>query len=173
MQSPNERNFPITANLTDAIRLAVLAHGQTMDKAGHEPYILHPIRVMLKQDTEHGRMAGVLHDVVEDTPTTLRDLQEQGFPAPVIHALRLLTHDDDTPYPQYIERLAGDELARKVKIADLEDNMDIRRLDRLAEKDFKRLAKYQAAWAKLAARGRTVNDTLLSAKPGSAAPSTG
>lgn len=143
----------MTATLADAIKLAVHAHEGALDNTGREPYVLHPIRVMLKQGAEHARMAAVLHDVVEDAATTFADLEALGFPPPVIEALNLLTHADNTPYEQYVRRLAANPIARRVKLADLEDNMDVRGLEALAERDHRRLDKYLAAWRMLQAAG--------------------
>jgi (p)ppGpp synthase/HD superfamily hydrolase len=135
--------------LADAIKLAVEKHGQTLDKSGREPYILHPLRVMLAQEGEAARMAAVLHDAVEDTDLTFADLERAGYPAEVLDALRLLTHDPAVPYEEYVERLAGNSLARAVKLADLEDNMNLRRMAVLREKDHARLDRYLRAWRRL------------------------
>ncbi len=139
----------MAATLVDALRLALDCHGDTLDKAGREPYLLHPLRVMLAQRDEHARIAAVLHDTVEDTALTLEQVAAAGFAPEVVRALRLLTHDDDTPYEHYVRRLKPDPVARQVKIADLEDNMDVRRLDRLSTRDHQRLDRYLAAWREL------------------------
>lgn len=67
------------ANLEKAILIATKAHEGQKDKAG-KPYILHPLRVMLRMKTTKDMMAAILHDVVEDTDVTLDDLREHGFP---------------------------------------------------------------------------------------------
>ncbi|QSQ18059.1 HD domain-containing protein [Myxococcus landrumensis] len=134
--------------LEDAIALAVEAHRGQRDKAG-QPYVLHPLRLMLKLETEEERTVAVLHDVVEDTPWTLERLRERGYPAPVLRALEGLTRRKDESYEAFIERLRPDALARRVKLADLEDNMDVRRLTAVTAKDTERLARYRAAWARL------------------------
>jgi (p)ppGpp synthase/HD superfamily hydrolase len=130
-------------NITNAILLATQLHQGQKDKAGEE-YIFHPLRVMLKMNTEEERIAAVLHDVVEDTSTTLETLREYGFSEKVIEAVHLLTKDRVKPYPDYLKDIAGNEIARKVKIADLQDNMDINRLKgNLTLKDLERLNKYR------------------------------
>jgi len=139
----------MTHALVQALEIAVRAHGDTLDKSG-QPYILHPLRVMLAQDTDEGRIAGVLHDVVEDTEVTLDDLRDVGIPGSVLEAIALLTHDDDTPYEQYVERLKPNPLARSVKLADLRDNMDVLRLPDFTQKDLQRLGKYRRAYEFLA-----------------------
>ncbi|MBI1367644.1 MAG: HD domain-containing protein [Planctomycetes bacterium] len=136
--------FSQTAFVSDAIGIAVKAHAGAVDKAG-SPYILHPLRVMLAQQDDNARIAGVLHDVVEDTDVSFDDLAAAGIPPAVLDALRLLTHDG-TPYEQYIERLKSNPIARAVKLADLQDNMDVRRLPEVTERDAKRLTKYIKAW---------------------------
>lgn len=134
--------------LEDAIALAVQAHHGQRDKAG-QPYILHPLRLMLKLETEEERTVAVLHDVVEDTPWTLERLRALGYPEPVLRALEGLTRREDETYEAFIERLRPDALACRVKLADLEDNMDVRRLTAVTAKDTERLARYRAAWARL------------------------
>jgi (p)ppGpp synthase/HD superfamily hydrolase len=133
------------ATLDDAILLAVQAHRGQLDRYG-APYILHPLRVLQRMESEHERMAAVLHDVVEDTPYTLDDLRQMGYPEDVLQAVDRLTRRDDETYEQYVERAAADPLARRVKLADLEDNMDLRRLDNVADKDRERLERYLNAW---------------------------
>lgn len=138
------------AGLEDAIALAVAAHKGQRDKTG-APYILHPLRMMLAVDGDVARMAAVLHDVVEDTGRTLDDLRAQGFPEEVVEAVGHLTKREGESYEAFVERAAAHPIARRVKIADLEDNMDVRRLPAVTEKDRERLARYVAAWRKLKA----------------------
>ncbi|WNG24348.1 HD domain-containing protein [Cystobacter fuscus] len=134
--------------LEDALELAVRAHRGQLDKAG-QPYILHPLRVMARLDTETERMVALLHDVVEDTPYTLERLRELGYGEDVLGALERLTKAEGEDYAAFIERVRPHPLARRVKLADLEDNMDVRRLPAVTAKDAERLARYRAAWARL------------------------
>jgi (p)ppGpp synthase/HD superfamily hydrolase len=134
--------------LEDAIALAVEAHRGQRDKAG-QTYILHPLRVMMRLETEAERMAAILHDVVEDTPYTLQRLRELGYPEEVLGALDCLTKREGESYEAFIERVRPHPLARRVKLADLEDNMDVRRLRSVGPKETERLARYRAAWARL------------------------
>ena len=113
--------------LEDAILLAIQAHRGQVEKAG-QPYCLHVLRVMFRLDTELERMAGVLHDLVEDTPYTLQDLRDRGYPEAVVEAVDCLTWREGESYGQFLGRVKGNRVARRVKIADLEDNMDLRRL---------------------------------------------
>lgn len=135
--------------LEKCIALAVKAHEGQKDKSGR-PYILHPLHLMAQMDTDEERMTAVLHDVVEDTGHTLADLRQMGLPESVILALGLLTHDKETAtYEEYVQQLKPNPLAKKVKMADLRHNMDIRRLDSVGEKEAARLEKYRKAWAYL------------------------
>ncbi|MCY1075055.1 GTP pyrophosphokinase [Archangium lansingense] len=134
--------------LEDAIALAVEAHRGQRDKAG-QTYILHPLRVMMRLETETERMVAILHDVVEDSPWTLERLRELGYPEEVLGALDCLTKREGETYEAFIERVLPHPLARRVKRADLEDNMDVRRLPAVTAKDAERLARYRAAWARL------------------------
>ncbi|HZH16023.1 MAG TPA: GTP pyrophosphokinase [Archangium sp.] len=134
--------------LEDAIALAVEAHRGQRDKAG-QTYILHPLRVMMRLETEPERMVAVLHDVVEDSPWTLERLRGLGYPEEVLGALDCLTKREGETYEAFIERLLPNPLARRVKRADLEDNLDVRRLPAVTAKDAERLARYRAAWARL------------------------
>ena len=136
------------ATLDDAIRLAVQAHRGQKDKAG-APYILHPLRVMLCMRSDIERMVAVLHDVLEDTQYTLLDLRQVGYPEPVLEALDCLSRRERETYGEFIKRVKANPLARKVKIADLEDNMDMRRISAPQEKDMERLEKYRRAWLDL------------------------
>jgi (p)ppGpp synthase/HD superfamily hydrolase len=134
--------------LEDAIALAVEAHRGQRDKAG-QSYILHPLRVMMRLQTDAERMAAILHDVVEDTPYTLERLRALGYPEEVLGALDCLTKREGENYEAFIERLRPHALARRVKLADLEDNMDVRRLPAVGPREAERLTRYRAAWSRL------------------------
>ena len=143
--------------LEDAILLAIQAHRGQVEKAG-QPYCLHVLRVMFRLDTELERMAGVLHDLVEDTPYTLQDLRDLGYPEAVVEAVDCLTWREGESYGQFLGRVKGNRIARRVKIADLEDNMDLRRLRALGEKDVARMNKYRSSWEELKALERGEGD---------------
>ncbi len=143
--------------LEDAIALAMEAHLGQKDRVG-EPYILHPLRVMFRlgwDAPEAARIAAVLHDVVEDTATQLRDLRRLGYSEEVLAAVKLLSRRPDDSYEQFIERVLPNSIARRVKRADLEDNMELRRLPTVTAKDLKRLARYRLAWARIVAADQT------------------
>jgi len=134
--------------LEDAISLAVKAHGGRKDKAG-EAYILHPLRVMLRMKTKDERIVAVLHDVIEDTKFTLEDLRKVGYSQKILRSLDYLTRRDGEEYDQFIKRAKGNPLARKVKIADIEDNLDLGWIRRPKQRDFKRIEKYRLALSEL------------------------
>ena len=142
------------AIIEDAVSIAAQAHRGQKDKAG-APYLLHPLRMMLRMDTEAAMMAAVLHDVVEDTDWTLERLREVGFSEEVLEALDCLTHREGESYQQFVERVRTNPIARQVKIADLEDNMNVRRINRLGPRDLERLEKYHRAWRALTGEGGT------------------
>ncbi len=132
--------------LERAIAIAAEAHAGQKDRAG-APYILHPIRLMIQMDSEDAMMAAVLHDVVENSVWTLDDLKKEEFPNEVLNAVDSLTHRDKEgeDYWDYIQRAKSDPIAIKVKLADLEDNLNPDRLNAVTEKDEKRFDRYRKA----------------------------
>ena len=137
------------STLERAIQIATEAHKGQLDKAGKD-YIGHPLRVMEMGKTEEEKIVGVLHDVVEDGDWTFEALEAEGFSKEVISALRCVTKTSENEnYDDFIERVKKNPLAVAVKINDLTDNMDIRRLPYLSDKDVKRLKKYLKAYKKL------------------------
>ena len=136
--------------LARAIEIAAAAHATQVDKGG-APYVLHPLRMMMKQTTEAAMIAAVLHDVVEDTPWTPEALRAEGFPEQVLEAVACLTKREGEDYAAFIARAGANPIARVVKLADLEDNMDLRRIPDPLQKDLDRLAKYRRSWQTLKA----------------------
>jgi len=132
-----------------ALRIAVDAHAGQTDNAG-SPYILHVLQVVMgcRPDLEAMTVAA-LHDVVEDSPVTLADLRNQGFPQGVLEAVDAISRRDGETYEDYIERVAKVPLARRVKRPDLEHNMDVRRLAHVTPSDAARLERYRTAWNRL------------------------
>jgi len=112
------------SKLSEAISLAALAHDGQTDKNG-EPYILHVLRVMLAQTDDEARIVAVLHDLIEDTEWTISQLEKLGFAPGIITAIDVLTrHEEDEYLDGYVQRvIEGGSLCRKVKLADLKDNM--------------------------------------------------
>jgi (p)ppGpp synthase/HD superfamily hydrolase len=140
--------------LQKAIDLAVRAHHGSEDPPG-EPYIVHPMRVLLSvsladdaHQDERLRCVAILHDTLERSKFTASDLEAGGMPKSVVRAVQLLTHDPDASYADYVLKLRPNSLARKVKIADLLDNADLRRVTYRAGKgkDRKRVNRYAASY---------------------------
>lgn len=140
------------STLERAIEIAAAAHAGQVDKAG-QPYILHPLRVMLRVNTEQERIAAVLHDVVEDTTVTLEQLAAEGFPAAVITAVEALTKRGGETRLQAAARAAADPIARVVKLADNAENSDLTRIANPTEKDFARAREYEQVRALLLEAG--------------------
>ena len=154
------RELELQGALLKAIELATKLHEGQVDKS-NKPYILHPMRVMESLDDIECKILGALHDVIEDCDIDEEGLIEAGIPEYLVRKLPLLSKKKGEKYFDYILRAKSDELTRKVKLADLKDNMDLSRLypdiDKskcydttylkgyLKEKDFKRYEKYLIA----------------------------
>ncbi len=130
--------------LEHAIALAASAHEGQVDKAG-APYILHPLRVMLRVASTEERIVAVLHDVIEDCGWSLDRLRAEGFSEAVIAALDSVTRRDGESYEAFVLRAAANPIGRRVKIADLEDNCDLSRITNPTERDRERVEKYRRA----------------------------
>ena len=126
-----------------AMIIAYEAHKNQVDKSG-VPYIYHPIHVAEQMDTENECIIALLHDVVEDTNVTFKQLEEV-FSKEIIDILKLLTREENIEYDEYIKRIKNNSIACKVKIADLTHNLDKTRLDFVTEVDVKRNEKYKKA----------------------------
>ena len=137
------------STLERAIEIATEAHRGQFDKAGND-YIGHPLRAMAAGKTTEEKIVGVLHDVVEDTDWTFERLAVEGFSGEIIEALRCVTKlSENEPYDKFIARVKENPLAVAVKLNDLSDNMDIRRLPYILDKDVKRLKKYLKSYKQL------------------------
>ncbi len=134
------------STLEKAIAIACKAHNGKKDKAGAS-YILHPLRVMMRMDSPREMMVAVMHDVVEDSEKwTLQKLNNEGFDQEIINAIDALTKRGEETYMEFITRVSHNTIGIKVKLADLEDNMNVMRLGNLTEKDIARIDKYHHAW---------------------------
>ena len=129
------------ATIERAIEIASSAHAGQVDKAG-QPYIFHPLRVMLRVEGAHEQMAAVLHDVVEDTIVTIDHLEQEGFPSKVLQAITALTKLPGETRLEAASRAAADPIARIVKLADNAENMDLSRIPNPTEKDHARCREY-------------------------------
>jgi (p)ppGpp synthase/HD superfamily hydrolase len=134
-----------------AVAIAATAHLGQVDKSG-SAYILHPLRLMLRAATPEEQMIAVLHDVVEDSPWTLQQLADEGFPPTVVGALDRLTRRKGESYEEFIGRILEDPLASRVKLLDVEDNMNLARLPRITPADLERVERYHKARARLLSR---------------------
>lgn len=128
-----------------SLTIALRAYAGKIDKAGRE-YILHPLRLMAKMTTDCERAVALLHDVIEDSDITAADLLAEGIPNEVVEAVLCLTKQAGENYSDFVQRAKQNTIARKVKLADIEDNINVLRLSTLTEKDLARVTKYHAAW---------------------------
>ena len=134
-----------------AMKLCYQAHRYQTDKSGI-PYVFHPIHLAEQMDDEATTVTALLHDVVEDTAYTIKDLEALGFAPEVLDALTLLTHADGVPYLEYVAAIKQNPIARAVKLADLAHNSDLTRLDTVDAKALARVEKYRQAIALLTER---------------------
>jgi (p)ppGpp synthase/HD superfamily hydrolase len=137
--------------LEKAIEIAVSAHHGQKDKYG-APYIAHVLRVMNMGITPEEKIVGVLHDVVEDTDWTFEQLAAEGVTPALLEALKGVTKlSEDEDYDHFVNRTLQNPLSCAVKMNDLTDNMDVKRIPEVTEKDVARLNKYLRAYRKIAA----------------------
>ena len=140
--------------LDKALRIAVKAHRGQREGYGL-PYAMHPIRIMLGMRRTDERIVALLHDVVEHSEWTLKDLRKAGFSGRIVRAVDRLTKRPGEAYDDYIARVQPDRLARAVKIGDLRDNLAQCLGPRPAADDRRRIAKYRAALRRLRPRRRS------------------
>ena len=133
-----------TSQTKNAMKLCFQPHIDQTDKSGL-PYVFHPFHLAEQMTDEATTVAALLHDVVEDTAYTLKDLENMGFSREVLDALALLTHADSIPYLDYVAEIRKNPIARAVKLADLAHNSDLTRLDSVDEKALARVEKYKTA----------------------------
>ena len=135
--------------LEKAIELALKYHkGQIKNGTGEE-FILHVLRVMLKMDTEDEKISAVLHDIIEKTNCTLEDLKQQGFSNKIINTVEALSKRKGEDYSEYIKRVKKDTGAVKIKIADLEDNMDLKNTKELTQVDIEKMNRRKKYYREL------------------------
>jgi (p)ppGpp synthase/HD superfamily hydrolase len=133
-----------TPDTKKAMKLCFQAHKDQTDKSGL-PYVFHPIHLAEQMEDENTTIVALLHDVVEDTDYTLDDLKNLGFSKAVTDAIGLMTHEKDVPYMDYVAKIKENPIAKAVKLADLNHNSDLTRLDFVDEKARKRAEKYARA----------------------------
>ena len=130
--------------INKAMKIAYKAHHGKTDRAG-VPYIFHPIHIAEQMIDEDSIIVALLHDVVEDTDITIDKLKSEGFNDRIIDALCYLTHDKEMDYMTYINLITRNDIARKVKLADLMHNSELTRLKKVTDRDIERVRKYSAA----------------------------
>ena len=128
-----------------ALRIAIQAHKGQKDKSGRE-YVMHPIRVAERCKDPRAKIVALLHDTIEDTDVTVDYLRSEGFTEEIICGVLSVTKREGESYEDFVGRAAENAIGKEVKIADLEDNMDIRRLKEITEDDVFRLRKYLRSW---------------------------
>lgn len=124
-----------------AMKLCFEAHKNQVDKSGM-PYVFHPFHIAEQMPDEDTAIVALLHDVVEDTDYSIVDLEEMGFSKTVTDAISLMTHNENAPYLDYIQRIKRNPIARTVKLADLKHNSDLSRLNNITQYDIDRVEKY-------------------------------
>lgn len=127
----------------EAMKIAYKAHHGQVDKGGI-PYVFHPYHLAEQMPDEYTTCVALLHDVVEDTEVTLEELQEI-FPSEVIEAVAVMTHGEDEPYLDYVQRVSQNPIAKVVKLADLRHNSDE---TRMPDADEKTLAYFREKYRK-------------------------
>ncbi len=115
-----------------AMVIAFNVHRDQLDKVG-VPYIYHPIHLAEQMDDEASTCVALLHDTVEDGDITFDDLKQHGFYDEIIEAVKLLTHDPEVPYMDYVAKVKTNSIATKVKLADLQHNSDLTRMAEIDE----------------------------------------
>lgn len=128
-----------------ALKIAIQAHREQKDKSGRE-YVMHPIRVAERCKDPRAKIVALLHDTIEDTKVTAEYLRNEGFPDEIISGVLSVTKRKEETYDDFVRRAGENVIGREVKIADLEDNMDIRRLNEITEEVVDHLKKYLRAW---------------------------
>lgn len=128
-----------------AMQIAIKVHNGQLDKGGND-YINHPVRVERRCTCQEDRLVALLHDTIEDGNIASEYLLLVGFSQEVVDAVLSVSRKIGEDYFEFIQRYKANPIGRRVKICDLEDNMDITRLKELTEKDIERLKKYHKAY---------------------------
>ena len=131
--------------LLQILRFAQKKHSGQIDMAG-EPYILHPIAVALLCTSCSARRVALLHDVLEDTDTCVRELYALGLTKEEVDAVVALTRLHNENYMDYIQRVGQNPLATEVKLCDLIHNMDLTRLPVVDDAALSRVSRYRQAY---------------------------
>lgn len=133
------------SKIDDVLKFAYEKHKGQFDKAG-VPYILHPLHVALQMETEDEKIVALLHDTLEDTDATIEDFKGLGLSEEIISSIKLLTRSKDMSYMEYIKIISTDKLAKKVKLKDLEHNLDDSRFKGDKNKTESLMKRYKKAY---------------------------
>ena len=131
-----------------AFRIVEEAFKDKFDKGG-KPYINHLLSVSSRLTTDEDKTVGLLHDLLEDCLEWTEEKLSLEFPNNIVESVVCLTKIKGEKYSDYLDRVKTNEIALKVKISDLKDNMDITRLSKLTDKDLKRIVKYHESYHEL------------------------
>ena len=142
-----DKKMAYSIDVAAARALATKAHEGQTDKAGL-PYITHPERVALRMESPELQVIGWLHDTVEDTTLTVKDIAERFGPETAA-AVDAISRRDGEKWSDYLDRVAANPMARQVKISDLIDNSNLSRIPHVTLKDVERQKKYNKALKKL------------------------
>ena len=130
--------------LDKAAKICVLKYAGQRDKTG-AAYFQHPMRVAMKCSTDEEKMVALLHDTIEDTDVTAEYLLNEGFPQNIVDGILSVTKQEGESYEDFVARAKENPLGRVVKLHDLEDNLNIFRLDSVSPEMASRFTKYLAA----------------------------
>ena len=127
-----------------ALHIAVESHKGQTDK-NNTSYIFHVLRVMHSVNTDEQKITALLHDVVEDTNWTFEKLKQEGFSDEIVEAIDSVTKRKGEDYFTFVNRSKNNVIGRIVKIADIKDNLNIKRIEKPTDKDFERMKRYRKA----------------------------
>lgn len=131
-----------TGKTKKAIKLMFDKQKNEIDKGGM-PYVFHPFHLAEQMESEDEVVVALLHDIIEDTDVTIKELTKMGFTKQETDAISIMTHNKNDSYEKYIKKISTNKLATKVKIADLKHNLDITRLNEIKTKDLEKIEKYK------------------------------
>ena len=130
--------------LDKAALICITKHQGQRDKAG-AAYFQHPMRVAMNCEKDEEKIVALLHDIIEDTDVTSEWLKEQGFPDEIVEAILSVTRNPGEDYQEFVARAKKNSIGRIVKIHDLEDNLNVLRLNVITPEMAERLSKYLKA----------------------------
>ena len=130
--------------LDKAALICISKHQGQRDKMGCA-YFQHPMRVAMRCSADDEKIVALLHDTIEDIDVTPEYLLSEGFPQYIVDAILSVTKRDGESYEDFVARAKENTIGRAVKIHDLEDNLDVMRLDEVSPDMAARFTKYLKA----------------------------